>query len=144
MKALIDTCVIVDVLQKREPFYQDAMDIVLFVSNRQFSGVLTAKALSAIYYILRRSIHNEDEVRQLLHTLFMLFDVEDTFSTDCQIALSSPIKDYEDAIMVQTAIRTGADCIITRNLRDYKLAPLPIFSPKEFLKKITEEKASEE
>ena len=31
MKALIDTCVIVDVLQKREPFYQDAMDIVLFV-----------------------------------------------------------------------------------------------------------------
>ena len=83
-------------------------------------------------------------MRQLLHTLFMLFDVEDTFSTDCQIALSSPIKDYEDAIMVQTAIRTGADCIITRNLRDYKLAPLPIFSPKEFLKKITEEKASEE
>ena len=144
MKALIDTCVIVDVLQKREPFYQDAMDIVLFVSNRQCSGVLTAKALSDIYYILRRSIHNEDEVRQLLHTLFMLFDVEDTFSTDCQIALSSPIKDYEDAIMVQTAIRTGADCIITRNLRDYKLAPLPIFSPKEFLKKITEEKASEE
>ena len=135
MKALIDTCVIVDVLQKREPFYQDAMDIVLFVSNRQFLGVLTAKSITDIYYILRRSIHNEDEVRQLLRTLFILFDVEDTFSTDCQIALSSSIKDYEDAIMVQTALRTGADCIVTRNQRDYKLAPLPIFSPKEFLKK---------
>ena len=106
MKALIDTCVIVDVLQKREPFYQDAMDIVLFVSNRQFLGVLTAKSITDIYYILRRSIHNEDEVRQLLRTLFILFDVEDTFSTDCQIALSSSIKDYEDAIMVQTALRT--------------------------------------
>ena len=144
MKALIDTCVIVDVLQKREPFYQDAMEIVLFVSNRQFLGVLTAKSITDIYYILRRSIHNEDEVRQLLRTLFILFDVEDTFSTDCQIALSSSIKDYEDAIMVQTALRTGADCIVTRNQRDYKLAPLPIFSPKEFLKKIKEEKASEE
>lgn len=144
MKALIDTCVIVDVLQKREPFYQDAMDIVLFVSNRQFLGVLTAKSITDIYYILRRSIHNEDEVRQLLRTLFILFDVEDTFSTDCQIALSSSIKDYEDAIMVQTALRTGVDCIVTRNQRDYKLAPLPIFSPKEFLKKIKKEKASEE
>ena len=62
--------------------------------------------------------------------------MEDTFSTDCQLALGSPIKDYEDAIMVQTAIRIGADCIVTRNLKDYRLASLPIFSPEEFLKNI--------
>lgn len=121
MKALIDTCVIVDVLQKREPFYKAAMDIVLAVSNRRCLGVLTAKSMTDIYYILRRSIHNEKDVRELLRVLFTLFDVEDTFSTDCQLAIGSPMKDYEDAIMVQTGLRVGADCIVTRNLKDYVL-----------------------
>lgn len=136
MKALIDTCIIVDVLQKREPFYDKAMEIVLAVSNRQYLGILTAKSITDIYYILRRSIHNETDVRQLLQVLFTLFDIEHTFSSDCQLALSSLIKDYEDAVMIQTAIRIHADCIITRNLKDYKLAPVPVFSPEQFLEKL--------
>ncbi len=144
MKALIDTCVIVDVLQKREPFYKSAMDIVLAVSNRRCLGVLTAKSVTDVHYILRRSIHDEEEVRKLLRILFTLFDVEDTFSTDCQLALGSPMKDYEDAIMVQTAIRVGADCIVTRNLKDYRLVALPVFSPEEFLEKLMEEHTNDE
>ena len=139
MKALIDTCVIVDVLQKRKPFYETAMDIVLAVSNRRCLGVLTAKSITDIYYILRRSIHNEKDVRELLRVLFTLFDVEDTFSTDCQLAVGSLMKDYEDAIMVQTGLRVGAGCIVTRNLKDYVLSELPVFSPEEFLAKIAEE-----
>lgn len=144
MKALINTCVIVDVLQKREPFYKAAMDIVLAVSNRRCLGVLTAKSMTDIYYILRRSIHNEKDVRELLRVLFTLFDVEDTFSTDCQLAIGSPMKDYEDAIMVQTGLRVGADCIVTRNLKDYVLSELPVFSPEEFLEKVAEEYTNEE
>ena len=144
MKALIDTCVIVDVLQKREPFYKASMDIVLAISNRRFPGVLTAKSVTDVYYILRRSLHNEEEVRKLLRVLFTLFDVEDTFSADCRLALGSPMKDYEDAIMVQTAIRIGADCIVTSNLKDYRLAALPVFSPEEFLEKLAEEHTNDE
>ena len=144
MKTLIDTCVIVDVLQKREPFYKSAMDIVLAVSNRRCLGILTAKSVSDIYYILRSRIHNEEEVRKLLRILFILFDVEDTFSTDCQLVLDSSMNDYEDAIMVQTAVRVGADCIVTRNLKDYKPAAIPVFSPDEFLEKLIEEHTNDE
>ena len=144
MKTLIDTCVIVDVLQKREPFYKSAMDIVLAVSNRRCLGILTAKSVSDIYYILRRSIHNEEEVRKLLRILFILFDVEDTFSTDCQLVLDSSMNDYEDAIMVQTDVRVGADCIVTRNLKDYKPAAIPVFSQDEFLEKLIEEHTNDE
>ena len=99
MKALIDTCVIVDILQKRDPFYAAAMEILLAVSNKKCTGILTAKSITDIYYILRRSIHNEQEVRKLVRVLFTLFEVVDTFSIDCELALSSTIKDYEDAII---------------------------------------------
>ena len=136
MKALIDTCVIVDILQKRDPFYPAAMEILLAVSNKKCTGILTAKSITDIYYILRRSIHNEQEVRKLVSVLFTLFEVVDTFSIDCELALSSTIKDYEDAIMVETGSRVGAECIVTRNLKDYKLSTLPVLSPDQFLEEM--------
>lgn len=72
MKALIDTCVIVDILQKREPFIRQPWKSLLSVSNRRCTGFLTAKSITDIYYILRRSIHNEEEVRRLVRILFTL------------------------------------------------------------------------
>ena len=143
MKALIDTCVIVDILQKRDPFYPAAMEILLAVSNKKCTGILTAKSITDIYYILRRSIHNEQEVRKLIRVLFTLFEVVDTFSIDCELALSSTIKDYEDAIMVETGSRVGAECIVTRNLKDYKLSALPVLSPDQFLEQMRKAEESD-
>ena len=40
MRAVIDTCVIVDALQSREPFCKDAQSIFLLCANRQFEGFL--------------------------------------------------------------------------------------------------------
>lgn len=118
----------------KEPFYKAAMDIVLAISNRRCLGVLTAKSVTDVHYILRRSIHNEEEVRKLLRVLFTLFDVEDTFSTDCQLAIDSP----------QTAVRIGTECIVTRNLKDYRLAALPVYSPEKFLEELTKEHTNDE
>ncbi len=38
---------------------------------------------------------------------------------DCHGAIASYITDYEDAVMVQTAKRIGADCIVARKQIDY-------------------------
>ena len=35
--------------------------------------------------------------------------------------------------MVETAARTGIDCIVTRNLKDYAGAPMPVYSPAQFI-----------
>ncbi len=132
MKALIDTCIVVDVLQKREPFFAASMRIFDIVAKRQCVGVLTAKSITDIYYLLRRSLHDEEKTRKLLRTLFLLFAVEDTFAMDCQLALSALTKDYEDAIMVETANRLRLDCIVTRNLKDYMVADIPVYAPDFF------------
>ena len=48
MKALLDTCVVLDALQEREPFREDAQAIVLAAANRTFDGFLTAKSVTDI------------------------------------------------------------------------------------------------
>ncbi len=54
------------------------------------------------------------------------------------------MKDYEDAVMVQTALRIGADCIVTRNLKDYKLSSFPVYSPEQFISELAKEENLEE
>ena len=35
--------------------------------------------------------------------------------------------------MVETAIRSGIDCIVTRNKKDYIKSTIPVYDPNEFI-----------
>lgn len=137
MRALIDTCIVIDVLQSRQPFNRAAQALFLAVANRHFDGFLTAKSITAIYYLTHRATHSDAETRRILTTLFQLFDLVDTRGVDCRRALSTDITDYEDAIMVESAVREGMDCIVTRNLSDYTKASIPVYTPDDFLALLT-------
>ena len=139
MRALIDTCVIVDVLQPREPFAKDARKIFLFAANRSFIGCMTAKSATDVYYLTHRLTHDDKASRAVLDKLFSLFEVVDTAGMDCRRAIPSDVSDYEDAVMIETALRTEADCIVTRDPRDYAKSPVTVYSPDEFIKKLEKE-----
>ncbi len=142
MIAIIDTCVIIDVLQKREPFTADSLKIFVGSSSKRFQGVLTAKAITDVHYILRKFTHDETKTRKYIKQLFRIFVVEDTLASDCQNALFADTKDYEDAVMLETAKRIKAGCIITRNLKDYAACSdygIAVYSPSDFLKIINEQ-----
>ena len=133
MRVLIDTCVIVDVLQNREPFAAEAQQIFFAVANKQAIGYISAKSVFDIYYLTHRSTHSDDETRKILKTLLGLFDILDTTQLDCRQALSSDISDYEDAVMCETAKRCDVDCIVTRNQKDYVKSEVTVYSPRDFL-----------
>lgn len=136
MRALLDTCVIVDALQSREPFSKNAQTIFLAAANNQFIGCMTAKSVTDIYYLTHRHTHDDKAARAVLSKLFTIFDVLDTAGTDCRHAIPSAIPDYEDAVMVETALRTESDCIVARNGREYQKSSVPVYTPEEFLKKL--------
>lgn len=133
MRALIDTCIVIDVLQNRQPFAADAQTIFLAAANRQFDGFLTANCMTDIYYLTHQKTHSDKDTRQVLSKLLYLFDLLDTTAMDCRHALLSNMADFEDAVMVESAVRCNLDCVVTRNVKDYGKAPLPIYTPAEFL-----------
>ena len=63
MKALIDTCIIIDALQAREPFFDDAQNLLIAEANGEYDGVITAKAILDIYYIIHHYIGNDRATR---------------------------------------------------------------------------------
>ena len=134
MRVLIDNCIIIDALQSRVPFAEAAQKIFLASANKKFEGYITAKSVTDIYYLTHRLTHSDMETRKILSKLFMLFHLLDTTSLDCRKAISSEMNDYEDAIMVETAVRSGMDCIVTRNIKDYTKAAVNVLDPLAFLK----------
>lgn len=136
MRVLVDTCVVIDALQGREPFREDAEALFLSAANKHFDGFLAAKSVADIYYLTHRATHSDSASRRILSSLFKLFELLDTTGLDCRRALSSPLSDFEDAIMSESALRAGVDCIVTRNERDYRHSPVPVCSPGELLEKL--------
>ena len=144
MRALIDTCVVVDVLQNRKPFAADAQQIFLAAANKQIQAYVTAKSMTDLYYLTHRLTHSDQETRQILTKLLYLFDVLDTTGVDCRQALVSDMSDYEDAVMAATAIRSEMDCIVTRNTKDYAKAKLTVYSPQELIRQLAAENEAQD
>lgn len=131
--AIIDTCVIIDALQKREPFWKDAEKIFLAAANERFTGIITANAVTDIYYLHHRCTHDAKKTKLVLNGLLELFCLADTTSGDCRNALLSGVTDFEDAVMIESAKRMNVNCIVTRNQKDFKNSTVPALSPEEFI-----------
>lgn len=132
MKVLIDTCVVVDFLQQRQPFAESALKVFMLAGSGEINGYITAKSVTDIYYLIHHITHSDSVTRETLEKLFSIVEILDTTSNDICLALSSTISDYEDAVMIETGIREKLDCIVTRNLKDYKKAKFTVYSPEEF------------
>ena len=119
--------------------------VVAKLSNPYQDRVDVAKSLFGVLSndMTHRLTHSDAETRRILGKLFTLFHLLDTTSLDCRKAMSSEIGDYEDAIMVETAIRSEMDCIVTRNVKDYAKSSTKVYEPSALIKLLEEENEAE-
>ena len=78
--------------------------------------------------------YGHDEVEDFLCKVSSFVEVLDLQGRVVVEMLSSDWKDYEDATQNQTAILAAADCIVTRNKKDFDKSSLPVYTVTEFLK----------
>lgn len=133
MKALIDTCVVMDFLQRREPFAESACKLFRLAASEQFIGCITAKSATDIFYLTHRCTHSEKESRTKLNQLLSIVGMLDSTADDVFHAIFSEVSDFEDAVMIETAVRSHVDCIVTRNIKDYTKSPVPVYTPEQFV-----------
>ena len=143
MRVLIDTCIVIDAMQNREPFAENARQLFRKAANKHFVGCLTAKSVTDIYYLTHRFTHDNKKARETLAKLFVLFETVDTAAMDCRKALGSGMSDYDDAVMCETAARIDADCIVTRNTVDYAHSPVKVMTPEQLIAVLNEAVQSE-
>lgn len=135
MKVLVDTNVILDVLCDRKEFVADSLRVFQCCEAQHITGYISALSIPNIVYIMRKELDPE-RIREILHTLTMVFSVVELRESDLLKAAELSFDDYEDAIQSVCAARVRADHIVTRNGKDFSNSSVPAVSPTELLKKI--------
>lgn len=127
-KVFLDTNVVVDLLDKREPFCEDAVQLFTLAYKKKVELFISALTYSTAAYLLRK--HGIEEVRLLLGNLRRLSEVAKIGESEVDDALSSA---FEDALQYYSAVSKKVDVIVTRNQKDFANSKIPVLSPNEFL-----------
>ena len=136
MRPLIDTNIIIDGLQSRKGFMEDAGMVMLRACD--YDGYITASSLTDIFYLQARYFHNKAKAKNNMAELMRVFDILDTTGSDCKNALRGEMTDFEDAVLLESAMREKIDIIVTRNKKDFVKSSIEVCSPVEFLRKLSD------
>lgn len=132
-KVYIDCDVILDLLQVRHPYHEDARSLFALIEKGKLKGYVSPLIFANLFYILRKDHENKGAVDRLIR-LKMLLKIVTIGERTIELALSSSFKDFEDAIQYHAAIAGKVDCLVTRNKRDYKESRIPVLLPGELLR----------
>jgi predicted nucleic acid-binding protein len=130
-KVYVDSDIILDLIQKRTPHFESAVELFALVEENRVKGYVSPLIFSNLYYILRK-VESRHFARDVLSRLKALLTVLSINEKIIAMALSSDFNDFEDAIQYYTAIENHLDYLITRNKKDYKEAGLIVCTAKEY------------
>lgn len=138
MRVIIDTNVVVDALTSRKPWNECAEKIFIIAANRIVDIYITASCATDIYYLVRKYLHSVEQAKKVMKSLYSLIGILPVTGDECVDALISPVIDYEDTVVERTAVKTGMDYIITRNVKDYRQGMVRAILPDDFISLIKE------
>jgi predicted nucleic acid-binding protein len=133
MRVLIDTNILLDVFFQREPHVQASAHIWQACEDRECEGFVTPLTPVNVYYIAQKQVGIK-KARELIHETLSIFQIAPLGMAELENAFNLSINDYEDAVQIAGALSAGLEAIVTRNSDDFAGAPIPIYSPDEFLK----------
>ncbi|MEJ2212189.1 MAG: PIN domain-containing protein [Anaerolineae bacterium] len=132
LRVLFDLNVILDVLQRREPFYAASAQVLASAETGELEGWVAAHSITTLFYLLAKD-RSPQLARVAIGDLLSILSVAGVDGDIIEQALGLPYSDFEDAVQMMAAVHAGADYLVTRNLADYREGPLPALQPAELL-----------
>ena len=129
----LDTNIIVDIVANRKPFSKNAIAILDYCKKATIKMYSTSHSIAILHYIAKKIV-DEKELRLIIEDLLDTISIIAVTELVLKKSLKSNHKDFEDAIQIVSAQSINdIDCIVTRDLKDYKNAEINVLTPDEFL-----------
>ena len=129
---MVDLNVLMDILQKREPFFASAAALCEWGEREGRVLAVAAHAMTTISYIVRKMAGAKAE-EEALKWLMDSFEIVPADTAVFRQAMSLGLSDYEDAVVAASAEASKCDYIVTRNIADFAKSSIPAIQPVEFL-----------
>ncbi len=132
-KLFIDTNIVIDLLAKREPFYEDASQLFSLADKNKVKLFVSSLTFANTNYILSR-LKTAKEARAILRRFKVLVKIVSLDEKTTNLALNDDLfSDFEDGLQYYSALLNNMDFIITRNLKDFKHSKITALSAGMFL-----------
>lgn len=133
-KLFIDTNIVIDLLSRREPFFEEAALLFSLADKKQIKLALSSLTIANTSYALLRQM-NSNKAKSIIRKLRLIVDILPLDDKIIGLALNDEtFLNFEDGLQYFTAIENGQELIITRNLKDYKNSKLPTMTARQFIK----------
>lgn len=132
-RLLVDTNIVIDLLAKRERFYDEAADLFSRADKKELQLAISSLTFANTNYILSK-LKSAKEAREILRKFKVLVELLSLDDKITELALSDDnFPDFEEGLQYYSAIENQIDVIITRNKKDFKNSIIPVLTAKEFL-----------
>lgn len=135
-KIYLDTNILIDLLSRREPFYEEAAELFSLADKKQIELSVSSLSIANTSYVLLHQM-NSLQAKSILRKLRLIIKTLPLDDKIIGLALNDDtFSDFEDGLQYFTAIENDQNLIISRNLKDFKNSKLPVLTAKQFLETI--------
>jgi len=132
-KIFVDTNVLIDLLARRDPFYNEAAVLFSLADKKEIALSISSLSIANSSYTLLRQM-DATKVKSVLRKLKLIITVLPLNDKIIDLTLNDDtFTDFEDGLQYFTAIENDQAAIITRNLKDFKRSKLPVMTARQFL-----------
>src|SRR5215510_7112552 len=131
-KIVIDINILMDFLFKRSG-HEKVAEIFVYCVTGILKGFICAHEMTTLYYFLNKSIKDKNKIRKSLSGIMSKFKIIEINEEILNKSLYSQIDDYEDAVIEVSASKNNIDCIITKNIKDFKKSIIKAITPDELI-----------
>lgn len=132
-KLFIDTNIVIDLLSRREPFYEESAHLFSLADKKIIELNISSLTIANTSYILLRKT-NSQKAKEILRKLRLIVNILPLDDKIVGLALNDDsFSDFEDSLQYFTALENGQHIIITRNLKDFKASNIAVMTAGQFL-----------
>ena len=133
MRLMIDTNIVLDVMLRREGFFESSKTVLSLCEDRKVQGFVSVSAITDIFYITRKALGDIRETYKVIGSILNILKVLTVTNSDVNTAFQERARDFEDCLLAVCAKSNKCDAIVTRNKKDFDGFGITLYSPEELI-----------
>lgn len=132
MKVMFDINVVLDIVANRQPHSEKSRQAFFKVIADGGEPYIAVHAVATLYYLLGDAADRRQR-ESAMKWICDSFRIAGAGELEVAAARKSGLPDFEDALVMTSAVSSGCECILSRNVKDFKGSQVPVMTPGEFL-----------
>ena len=132
-RVFVDANIVIDLLCERYPWFPSVMRIFNMGDRGQIELYCSALSLGTASYLMEARKMSPQDIFDGIDLLCQMCTSTTVDASVVRQALDSEFTDFEDALQHYSAMTVDADCIVTRNKKDFSSSEIPVYELDDFV-----------